>query len=85
MEKARNIGKMEKVFYLEKVISGLSNPLGSSRAALKTLVDSGIMIDPKYNERTFAAHVMLMWRKNGHPNKKKGGFCLAINEVIFLI
>ena len=82
MEKTRNIGKREKLFYLEKIISGLPNPLGSSQKALQSFVDSGVMTVPQYTTRSDAAHVMLMWRKNGHPEKKEGGFQLAITEVL---
>ena len=37
---------------------------------------------PQYTTRSDAAYVMLMWRKNGHPEKKEGGFQLAITEVL---
>ena len=84
MEKSRNIGKKEKLVYLEKVISGLPNPLGTSRAALQSLVESGVMNIKQYNERSYEAHVNLMWRKNGHPDQKEGGFRLAITEVSLL-
>ena len=80
IEKTRNIGKKEKIFYLEKIISGLENPIGTSRAALKVLVDSGVMTAPQYNERKDETFVNLMFRKNGHPEGREGGFRFFIQN-----